>query len=322
MNKSFKRIVACCLLVAFALVLGACGADNSDMNNVVLVSIIGGGTAAPSDNGGSAAPATTPSGGSNSTPVTPVTPATTAANTANATTAAQTPATPDTPATTQPSADTPATTAAPVSNDGGLTSTDPSAIIDFYKTAYKNTEASSKSCNQAMALDELDGGEGGAGTFINLAKPIITSALNGNNKEVDWLPGHIDQLVASDCAKASATSDGSKTTIRIDFPEQTDPAKSSGDHGPVGHGISTLGDIDNALSSLGGITVDYSNGEISLKYYDAYLECTVDNASKTITSGKWHYKVYVAINNVNAKISFVSVTLNGAHAVIDYTLTK
>lgn len=198
----------------------------------------------------------------------------------------------------------------------GLNSTDAAEVIAFYSAAAKATQK--PAARQYMKLDELEGGSGFVGAALNLFDGIAKKALEKNSTAVDSIPGTVDLLTAADLTSAKAVSNGRTTTVTMKLKEQTDSPKETGSNGPVGHAIGTLGDIDRALNELSGVSVDYSEGTLSLKYYDAYVTCEIDNATGKITDGTWHHKVYVSIDNVKAKLSIFKLTLNGAHGIIDY----
>ena len=199
----------------------------------------------------------------------------------------------------------------------GLDSTDAAAVVDFYKAAAAKT-GKINGANQTMTLKSLEGGSGAIGKLIDLFTPIAKNALEKNSTAVDNVPGTYASLTAADVTSAKATSDGKYTTVNIKLKEQTDPAKADSKAGPVGHGIGTLGDVDNAINELKGVSVDYSNGTLSLKYNDAYITAKIDNATGKIVSATWHYVVNVTIDNVKVKITIISATLKGATGQVEY----
>ena len=207
------------------------------------------------------------------------------------------------------------------SADKGLNSTDKAEIIKFYQAA-ANKSAKTKKV-QKLTLASLEGGSGFVGGVINTFKGIAQSALEKNAQESQGVPGGFSKLVASDLASASAKSDGKYTTIKMTPKEQTDQPKSQWDKGPVGHAIGVLGDIDNALSQLSGVTVDYqgSGKTLTLTYKKPFVNVKIDNNTGKIVSGSWGYDVHIKIDNVTARVIGVPLTLKGASGVVNQRIT-
>lgn len=207
------------------------------------------------------------------------------------------------------------------STDKGLNSTDKAEIIKFYQAA-ANKSAKTKKV-QKLTLASLEGGSGFVGGVINTFKGIAQSALEKNSQESQGVPGGFSKLVASDLASASAKSDGKYTTIKMTPKEQTDQPKSQWDKGPVGHAIGVLGDIDNALSQLSGVTVDYqgSGKTLTLTYKKPFVNVKIDNNTGKIVSGSWGYDVHIKIDNVTARVIGVPLTLKGASGVVNQRIT-
>ena len=208
----------------------------------------------------------------------------------------------------------------PANNDKGLNSSDKAEIIKFYKAAADKSAKNKKA--QALTLDSLNGGSGFVGGLINLFEPIAKSALKNNSNTSEGVPGGYSKLVASDLVSASARSDGKYTTIKMTPKEQTDQPKSQWDKGPVGHAIGVLGDIDNALSQLSGVTVDYqgSGKTLTLTYKKPFVNVKIDNNTGKIVNGSWGYDVHIKIDNVKVSIG-LSATLKGASGVVKQRIT-
>ena len=208
----------------------------------------------------------------------------------------------------------------PANTDKGLTSNDKAEIIKFYKAAADKTTKNKKA--QALTLASLDGGSGAVGGLISAFEPIAKSALKNNSTQSEGVPGGYSKLVASDLVSASARSDGKYTTIKMTPKEQTDQPKSTWDAGPVGHAIGVLGDIDQALSQLKGVTVNYqgSGKTLTLTYKNPKVEVKIDNNTGKIVSGTWSYNVNIKIDNVDVKVAFIPATLKGATGVVNQTI--
>ena len=208
----------------------------------------------------------------------------------------------------------------PANTDKGLNSSDKAEIIKFYKAAADKSAKNKKA--QALTLDSLNGGSGFVGGLINLFEPIAKSALKNNSNTSEGVPGGYSKLVASDLVSASARSDGKYTTIKMTPKEQTDQPKSQWDKGPVGHAIGVLGDIDNALSQVSGVTVEYqgSGKTLTLTYKKPFVNVKIDNNTGKIVNGSWGYDVHIKIDNVKVSIG-LSATLKGASGVVKQRIT-
>ncbi|MCR5485605.1 MAG: hypothetical protein K6F09_08420 [Clostridiales bacterium] len=216
---------------------------------------------------------------------------------------------------TETEAETKPETTEPAGPD--LKSTD--GILNFYKEACKKSD-NNFNATQSMTLASLDGGSGAVGKAIDLFEPIAKNALADNSGNFDHVPGKYENLTVDDIQSATATDDGTTTTITINLKEQTNGPKSDSYSGSVGRGIGVIDGVDTAINELKGVTVDYSEGNISLRYSEPKIVVKVDDATGKIKSGTWSFKVNVAIDNVKAKVVLVPVTLNGAKAVIDYSV--
>ena len=194
-------------------------------------------------------------------------------------------------------------------------------IVEFYKKAAIETDKGTVKGQDQMTMTKLDGGSGVVGGLVSLFEPIAKSALSNNSGSVEGITGGYEKLSAADVSSATAKDDGKYTTVHINLKPQTDGMNGKSKEGTVGHGVSVLDGIDTALSQLKGVDVDTSEGGITLKYNNAYIDAKIDNATGKIVSGKWHYNVDILINNVKAKIGIVSATLKDATGAVEYTVT-
>lgn len=211
-------------------------------------------------------------------------------------------------------------TAAVDPNAKGLNSTDPAAVAAFYNKAVHATEKAAPKGHQTMKLDGGITGDGGLGAVLKVASPIIQSTLERNSTDTDYIPGHEEDLQASDIKSCSAVSKGGVTTLTIMLKDQKDgPEADAHKAGPVARGIGTLGNINGALEELGAEL--YSGREsIVLNYNDAYIkQLTIDENTGKITHGTWHYKVNVAVGNAEIKLG-LKFTAKNLKACIDYTV--
>ena len=202
-------------------------------------------------------------------------------------------------------------------NPNALNSSDIAEIVAFYNKAHKATKPAPKG-HSTMKLDGAITGDGALGGVLKVASPIIQNTLEKNSVETDYIPGK-GKLQASDVVKAKAVSKGGVTEIVIQLKEQTDgPEADAHTAGPVARGIGTLGNINNAIESLGATL--YSGKEtIKLTYKDAYIKCKVDESTGKITGGTWHYAVHVFVGEAEIKLG-LKFTAKNLRGIVDYTV--
>ena len=194
-------------------------------------------------------------------------------------------------------------------------------IVEFYKAAAAASDKAGVNTTNVMKLESLDGGGGAVGAFVNLLEPIVKSTLERNSSSDNHITGGYKNLTADDVASATAKDDGKYTTITINLKEQTDGMNGKSKEGHVGHGISVLDGMQQAIDQLNGLDVDASGGTLAIRYNNAKIQVKVDNETGKIVSGTWSYKANVTIDNVKGKIGIIGVTLKGASAVISQTIT-
>ena len=199
----------------------------------------------------------------------------------------------------------------------GSYSNDIEEIVSLYNAAHEVTRPAPKG-HSIMELDGAITGDGALGGVLKVASPIIQNTLEKNSVETDYIPGK-GKLQASDVVKAKAVSKGGVTEIVIQLKEQTDgPEADAHTAGPVARGIGTLGNVNNAIESLGATL--YSGKEtIKLTYKDAYIKCKVDESTGKITGGTWHYAVHVFVGEAEIKLG-LKFTAKNLRGIVDYTV--
>ena len=200
----------------------------------------------------------------------------------------------------------------------GSYSNDIEEIVSLYNAAHEVTRPAPKG-HSIMELDGAITGDGALGGVLKVASPIIQNTLEKNSVETDYIPGR-GELKASDVTKAKAVSKNGVTEIVIQLKEQTDgPEADAHTAGPVARGIGTLGNINNAIESLGAEL--YSGKEtIKLTYKDAYIKCRIDNSTGKIIGGTWHYAVHVYVGEAEVKLG-LKFTVKNLKGIVDYTVT-
>ena len=202
----------------------------------------------------------------------------------------------------------------------GLNSTDAKAVVAFYNKAVNATVKNPPKGKQTMKLEKLEG-TGGLGKILGSFEGIAKKALEKNSTETNYIPGgdHGDVL-PTDVKNAKATNDGKYTTVYFDVNPQTDGPKESTSKGPVGRSIGTLGNVQNALDELPGVSITSGIENIKLTYDHAYVTVKIDNNTGKIVSGTWHYKVNVNVNNLGVKVIGIPASVDTLHGIVDYTV--
>lgn len=207
-------------------------------------------------------------------------------------------------------------------NKKGLNSTDAKAVVDFYNKAVKASVKNPPKGKQTMKLEKLHATGGLVAKIIASFESIAKKALEKNSTETTWIPAgdHGDVNYKTDVKNAKATSDGKYTTIYFDVNPQTDGPKESSSKGSVGRSIGTLGNVQNAIDELPGISIEDGINNIKLTYDHAYVTVKIDNSTKKIVSGTWHYKVNVNANNLKVKVGLISSPIDTLTGIVDYTV--
>lgn len=210
---------------------------------------------------------------------------------------------------------------AQIGNTGkGLNSTDAKAVVAFYNKAVNATVKNPPKGKQTMKLEKLEG-TGGLGKILGSFEGIAKKALEKNSTDTNYIPaGDHGDVLPTDVKNAKATNDGKYTTVSFDVNPQTDGPKESSSKGPVGRSIGTLGNVQNALDQLPGVSVTSGIENIKLTYDHAYVTVKIDNNTGKIVSGTWHYKVNVNVNNLGVKVIGIPASVDTLHGIVDYTV--
>lgn len=202
----------------------------------------------------------------------------------------------------------------------GLNSTDAKAVVAFYNKAVNATVKNPPKGKQTMKLEKLEG-TGGLGKILGSFEGIAKKALEKNSTETNYIPaGDHGDVLPTDVKNAKATNDGKYTTVYFDVNPQTDGPKESTSKGPVGRSIGTLGNVQNALDQLPGVSITSGIENIKLTYDHAYVTVKIDNNTGKIVSGTWHYKVNVNVNNLGVKVVGIPASVDTLHGIVDYTV--
>lgn len=205
--------------------------------------------------------------------------------------------------------------------EAGLNSTDVQEVLEFYKlAAAKNV---GKQFTKTLDLLSLDGGEGKVASYVNVFEPIAKKAVAKNTVTDDPLPGQYELIRSGDWESASAVSDGTYTTIRVQVVPQTDGANGKQFSGSVGRSMTVLDGVDQAVNELPGVSADFENGEVEIAYLDPTITVKVDNRTGSFVAGtcKWTYRVRATMVSLDAKVLAFNVHLQNAKGEIDYTVS-
>ena len=204
----------------------------------------------------------------------------------------------------------------------GLNSTDAKAVVDFYNKAVNATVKNPPKGKQTMKLEKLHATGGFVAKIIATFESTAKKALEKNSTETTWIPAgdHGDVNYKTDVKNAKATSDGKYTTIYFDVNPQTDGPNESSSKGPVGRSIGTLGSVQTAIDALKVVKIKDGLNNIKLTYDHAYVTVKVDNSTKKIVSGTWHYKVNVNANNLEVSLFGVPSPIDTLTGIVDYTV--
>lgn len=207
-------------------------------------------------------------------------------------------------------------------NKNGLNSTDAKAVVDFYNEAVKASVKNPPKGKQTMELEKLEAKGGLVAKIIDKFENAARKTLKENSGDTNYIPAgdHGDVNYKTDVKNAKATSDGKYTTIYFDVNPQTDGPNESSSKGPVGRSIGTLGSVQTAIDALKVVKIKDGLNNIKLTYDHAYVTVKVDNSTKKIVSGTWHYKVNVNANNLEVSIFGLSSPIDTLTGIVDYTV--
>ena len=207
-------------------------------------------------------------------------------------------------------------------NKNGLNSTDAKAVVDFYNKAVKASVKNPPKGKQTMELEKLEAKGGLVAKIIDKFENAARKTLKENSGDTNYIPAgdHGDVNYKTDVKNAKATSDGKYTTIYFDVNPQTDGPNESSSKGPVGRSIGTLGSVQTAIDALKVVKIKDGLNNIKLTYDHAYVTVKVDNSTKKIVSGTWHYKVNVNANNLEVSIFGLSSPIDTLTGIVDYTV--
>lgn len=170
-------------------------------------------------------------------------------------------------------------------------------IVEFYKAAArKSTHVTS---SKTMTMNELvvNDGDGLLGALIEMAMPVLKSALKNNSTDFQGITGGYEKLSASDLKTAKAYKSGNYTVVEMTMIEQVDGIHGDANSGTVGHAISVVGDMAVIEENLPMFAIDFENSQLQIRYANPTLKVKI-NQNGVIEKGTWSYTVMVNIKNL------------------------
>lgn len=206
------------------------------------------------------------------------------------------------------------TTKKPLSADPAEWSKD--EIVAFYKQSAVKSHPTAKS-SQTMALKKLviNDGDGALNFFINMINPVIDTALKNNSTSYNGITGGFTKLQPSDVKSARAYKQGGYTVVEMTMVEQTDGLYGDSKEGTVGHAISVLGNVADAVAQFPDFDIKYEEADIKIHYKNPVVKVKI-NEKGIIEKGTWSYVSAIAIKSLDIS----GIMVDKADAEIEYVI--
>ena len=185
-------------------------------------------------------------------------------------------------------------------------------IVDFYKKACAKSSDVTSTQTMSMRKGTLTAA-GGIGKFLGVAEPIIRAVLEANSTDFNGITGGYQDLVPSDCKTAKAYKSGNYTIVELTMVNQTDGVYGKKNSGTVGHAISVVDGVAEAVEQFPAFDIQYENADIKIYYTEAQLKVKI-NSNGVIEKGTWSYVVTPIVNDLYIENLLVS----DAGAIVDY----
>ncbi len=196
-------------------------------------------------------------------------------------------------------------------------------IVEFYKQAAIKSKTAVKS-KQQMTMTEMvvNNGTGILGTLVEMATPIMKSALKKNSTEFDGITGGYENLTISDTTSVKAYKSGGYIVVEMALKEQTDGAHGDTFTGTVGHAISVVGDVSAVAEALPQFNIDFDHAQLKLHYSNPKFKAKI-NQNGIVEKGTWTYTVDVTVKNLHvAAVRLpLAATIDSAYGTVDYLIT-
>ena len=206
------------------------------------------------------------------------------------------------------------TSADPLSDDPADWSKE--QIVEFYKQSAVKSHPTAKS-SQTMTLNKLviNDGDGALNFFLNMVKPVISTALKNNSNEYNGLTGGFTKLQPSDVKSAKAYKQENYTVIEMVMVEQTDGLYGDAQEGTVGHAINVLGNVSDAVAQFPDFDIKFEEADIKINYKNPTVKVKINNKG-IIEKGTWRYDSVIAIKHLDIS----GIMVDKADAEIEYVI--
>ena len=188
-------------------------------------------------------------------------------------------------------------------------------VVAFYKKACADSSHVTSKQTMYMRKNSLKA-EGGLGSFLSIAEPIIRGVMSMNHSDVPGITGGHENLTVDDCKTAKAYKSGDYIVVEMTLKDQTDGIYGKRHEGHIGHAIYVVDGVAEVAEQFSQFDVRYKDADIKIYYTDAKLKVKI-NSDGVIEKGTWTYICTPVVNNLYVE----GFTINNAGAVIDYAVT-
>ncbi len=189
-------------------------------------------------------------------------------------------------------------------------------VVEYYKKACTRSSNVKSTQSMVMRKNSLHAA-GGLNNWLKFAEGLIIEVLSVASKtDFDGITGGHQDLVAKDCKTARAYKDGKYIVIEMTLVEQTDGIYGKKNSGTVGHAISVVDGVAEAVGKFPGFDINYKDADIKIHYTNAQLKVRINNKG-VIEKGTWSYTVEPVVNDLYIE----KIAVNDAGAIIDYAVT-
>lgn len=189
-------------------------------------------------------------------------------------------------------------------------------VVEYYKKVCARSSGVKSTQSMVMRKNSLHAA-GGLNNWLKFAEGLIIEVLSVASKtEFNGITGGHQELVPADCKTARAYKDGKYTVVEITLVDQTDGVYGKKNSGTVGHAISVVDGVAEAVGKFPGFDINYKDADIKIHYTDAKLKVKINNKG-VVEKGTWSYTVTPVVNDLYIE----KIAVNDAGAIIDYAVT-
>lgn len=207
-----------------------------------------------------------------------------------------------------------------ISLSSGLTSTNVADVLKFYQLAAKKN--ADKKVLKSLVLISMDGGKTISKKAMSVFEPVAKKALEANSNKEESFPGKPDKILPSDWLSASATNDGTYTTLNIKVKPQTDGPYGKEFEGSVGRSMGVLDGFGRAIDEMSIVSADFKNGKVDIQYLNPTIKIKVKNSTGELVKGacEWYYRTHPTLYYLDGKFAVFNIHLENSNGYIDYIL--